>query len=958
MKEKIALYLKRLRAFALGEGKNIFFTCLFYALWLAAFLFTSTDFSLERFPKRMIGMGSFYNYDVGTRLSLFYKCGALIVLVIIVLYSLALLIRKFKPGIFTSSEIKIVNYTSLSGIFFFLVLLMGFENYYCLELLYFIHKLMLAALLIQLFKGGRNVSVSLYAIILSLAFSLYFFIADISVVCGTPDLPDFLITTFIISLILIGIKIFAKPFNGYYNAASERWSFVLLPLTLAPLIAVLKDEIFLVLKGKGNDPDLALIFLLLWIIPVLMIFFRYKKSKKDPGTISMFRLVSHSYFPLLILSLLTYNLYNYRIVNSPEAFEAANKYLPLMEFNRWGVVPILEKFNSHVLSDFFFSSIYVFFNGMQGMEMELYDFLVNVINGILYYYLFLFITRNAYIALFTVLFFPFYIALSPNQHAFMIIGIFAIWRLSAQKTSLKNYLLFFWTFIFLLIWKIDVGFACVFLLPISWIFYSLFVAKQKPDLKLLLKAAVVTAAICGVFVAIIALSRHIDVIRRARYVLGYLDSAQTYGYTFLGDANAVSYKMLYYVFPALIIITLLALMLRYREMNISRKQKLAYLSMFMIIVYYIINFQRGLVRHCLYENNDGYLVSFGYIILSFSPFIFFHRAKIYARFAGFCAISFFALTNYKHPQIHASESMYENLGNKLKRSELTHVAEVKDRVILVGDGKPWPDLVKFLSKNLGDKETFIDFTDHPMLHFYTQKITPSFFFQNPICSHTDYLQEAYVDDLKHYDIPYVVYSMYDSKNPPEIGPNSFMHYKITEYLNQHYHPYLTINNFNVWKRNGLERKDTEGEDLQADLSMAVIPEQVIVSLPHTWGTYDKVVDQEKVLFEAEKSITLHPRTEDTISLPDAIDKSSGNTVLFEAISPTEKVEWMGIKLISNGKTEAGISFEITASAASKKYAVRISSTYKWYQSPIKKLVISTTSPKPVIINNFRITKAL
>jgi hypothetical protein len=215
-----------------------------------------------------------------------------------------------------------------------------------------------------------------------------------------------------------------------------------------------------------------------------------------------------------------------------------------------------------------------------------------------------------------------------------------------------------------------------------------------------------------------------------------------------------------------------------------------------------------------------------------------------------------------------------------------------------------------------------------------------------------------VDDLKHYDIPYVIYSMYDEKNPPEIGPNSFMHYKIAEYLNQHYRPHLTINNFNVWKRNGLDRNDKEGWDLQTDLSMAVTPEHVIVSLPHTWGSYDKLVNQEKVLFEAKKSITLNPHTEDTISLPDAIDKSSGNTVLFEAISPTEKVEWMGIKLISDGRTEAGISFEVNASATGEKYAVRVSSTYKWYQSPIKKIVISTTSPKPVIINNFRITKAL
>jgi hypothetical protein len=714
-----------------------------------------------------------------------------------------------------------------------------------------------------------------------------------------------------------------------------------------------------VMKGKGHHPSLALIFFLLWIIPCIMIFFRYRKSGKNLKFISLSRLVSHSYFPLLILSLFTYNLYNYRIVNSPEVFEAANKYLPLMEFSRWGIVPIFEKFNSHVLSDFFFSAIYMFFNGMQGIEVELYDFLINVVNGLLYYYLFLFITRNAYIALFNVLFFPFYISLAPNQHPFMIIGIFVLWRMSSQEVSLKNYLVFFWTMIFLLIWKIDVGFACIFLLPLSWIFYTTFVSKQKPNLKLLLKAAVITAVISGILLFIIAFTGHFNILRRVRYVLGYLDSAQTYGYTFLGDSKAVSYKMLYYIFPVLIIIMLLILLARYREMNVSRKQRLAYLSIFMIIGYYIINFQRGLVRHCLYENNDGYLISFGYVILAFSPFIFFHRSKISTRFAGFCAISFFTLTNYKYPQIQSTESMYENLGGKIKKSELANVKEVENRVISTGNDKPWPDLVRFLSHNIREKETFIDFTDHPMLHFYTKKITPSFFFQNPICSHTDYLQEAYVNDLSHYDIPYVVYSKYDPKNQPEMGPNSFIHYKITEYINQHYHPYITTNNFHVWKRNGLERNDTTGENFQRDRSMAVVPEHVITDLPHTWGTYDKLVGKEKILFEAKKPITLKPGIADTISLPDGLDKSSGNTILLDIKFQAPKAEWMGIKLADiSGKIEAGISFEIISSPNEEKYAVRVSSSYKWYQSPVKKLIIGTTSPQPVIINRFRITKAL
>ena len=66
-------------------------------------------------------------------------------------------------------------------------------------------------------------------------------------------------------------------------------------------------------------------------------------------------------------------------------------------------------------------------------------------------------------------------------------------------------------------------------------------------------------------------------------------------------------------------------------------------------------------------------------------------------------------------------------------------------------------LISFFKTELKGKETFIDFANMPMLYFFTQKQTPSSFYQNPMTLHNDFLQTNFIENLGHYQTPFLLF---------------------------------------------------------------------------------------------------------------------------------------------------------------------------------------------------------
>ncbi len=1015
-----------------SAGRSVVFTSLFYALWLIISVVSSANFDIHSFSGRMIGVATMQNVDVEARVGLFYKCIFLFLASFLVFTLLAYFIFKKRPAILNSIELRIINYTSIAGIFFFLFKLLNVEMYETIEVVYFLQKLMLATLLIRLLVQKENkISLQHFSIILSLSFAFYFFIADVNNLLGYVNNPDFYIITFIIAvLLLISLSIFLNR-SAVINSSKQLTllTYSLLPLILLPFLSVLKDEIFLICKSNKIILSSQLpIYLLLFIIILIWTFLRYKLGKKKELR-SQKEIVARNYFPLLIFSLTAYLSYSYYTEYYDEIFESGNVYLPIMEHQLFGTLSPVEKLNTHLLSDYFFSYIYAFFNGLNINEITLYDFILAPLSYTLYYFLVKYLTRNEFIALLCVLLFPFAEAILPEGFCFAVLGIFALIKLINQQQSLKNYLVYFSTLVFLLCWRIDLGYNCLLTMPVVLLYYHFFNEKNKIQWKILSKAVAIVGGSVIFLLGLFSLIRQTNLFSKVAYLFNYCVSAQSYGYHAVGDTTLTNVKIHYFVFPVAIMMLLILAGIKYRQFNKTRSQRAAQLSFLFISLFYLINFNRGLIRHSLFEGMDAFVSSFAYIILSASVFILFRKNSHFVKCLLFFSTAFFLVNTYRVPEPKGMKNIFERLIVKIKSTKNISLASINNRVSNAPGQKAerYSQFVDFINKNTNKDETFLDFSNRPMLYFFTKKATPSYFYQTPLCIQNDFLQERYIEDLSQYKTPYLLFQGVSDVGYDNMDgvPNSLRHYRMAEYFYNNYSPYVIVDNFCIWRNNktkdcnkrdtisryiaGIDsnhvdfvettfeikrgksysvklsysRKieteaflmtnkkmiDLKLKDLNETESYAIIEAKegkykfaassaghglkscfVIESdyvpdyfsertlaydfqkLPYVWGTYDKKLPEEKILFEKNTD------AKQAISIPEKIDRTTGNTIIVSCKNNTDKIQ----KAIlffgsSNDKTKTSIWFDVFPSDKEEKYAIRISSIYKWYSGKVNEI---------------------
>ena len=111
-------------------------------------------------------------------------------------------------------------------------------------------------------------------------------------------------------------------------------------------------------------------------------------------------------------------------------------------------------------------------------------------------------------------------------------------------------------------------------------------------------------------------------------------------------------------------------------------------------------------------------------------------------------------------------------------------------------------LAHYLKNNLKEDETFIDFSNTPMLYFYAEKEVPSFFYQSPQNVHSIKLQKDWINRLENFKVPLIVMR----HSPPEWWdatdgvPNEIRHYAFSDFLYQNYFPFNETDGFEIWKK--------------------------------------------------------------------------------------------------------------------------------------------------------------
>lgn len=763
----------------------------------------------------MIGEAALHGYDIQKRVTAFYFSGAIFFVFFILFLVIAWLLQLFSENIWKNPETKIINYTSLAGIVFCFFNVWQNNLFASFELLFCIQKTVIGVFILKFFVEKDNekkelINCSFYSIAFVLAFALFCLLLELLSLAGIPLKIDLFISIFVIVIIFA----IGKIIYGKYHSTDETkitlniLANVFVPLAFIPFVSFLKDEIFLILiRHQQYFFSERILYSLFIFILLFCCYWRYKKIKKKNITPlkSNEQLISKRYFPIFIVSVFTFALYNPFINISTEMFEAGNRYLPIMEFQKFGVVPIFEKFNSHALSELFYSSIYVFFNGLHGREMFIYDFLNTVLWSFVVYTFLNSFFRNPYIAFFLVCFFPLTEILLSDYSCISLLTIFIIAKIINEKPSLKSYLLLLFFLVFLLLWRIDIGYPAIVASVIIVLIY-LFSRKQfSINKKYLFQALSLTSVFIIGALLLIGWCRQINVFDKLLSALNYLASAQTYGIVSLGDFSMNSFKIQYFIFPIIIILILLFILVHFKKLTISKSQRFVIISFLFLIVYYLVNFQRGVVRHSFFEGHDNSLSSFSFFIIPAAiVFLFINKSKIHS-FCLFVLITAFLIMSYKYPSPAFFQNVFTRVYDKTTKGSRLEFQKGGSRLIDTSNYEEtnYGEFKNFVSNKLNSDETFIDFSNSPMLYFFTEKITPSYFYQNPLTIHNDYLQNKFIDEVKKYNAPYLVFSHMPKGYWDNVDgvPNTLRHYRMAEYFYSEYSPFIIINDFCIWKKN-------------------------------------------------------------------------------------------------------------------------------------------------------------
>lgn len=463
-----------------------------------------------------------------------------------------------------------------------------------------------------------------------------------------------------------------------------------------------------------------------------------------------------------------------------------------------------------MLSETFTIFLYALFNKLTGLQPLIYDFMIPVGAACITYFIIKDFTHNSYVALFTVVLFPLVKDLTVTFFP-VILAVYVLYKIIYRPPSFKNYLLLLCTCLFLIIWKIDIGIAGDISIMTVLTIYA-FSKTIQLNIRLFLTALAVFFA--GVLLLyFLFLLKGINPVSALLNEYNYLSSAQSYGYTGLSNTNPDKvFQMQYFIFPVAALLLGIYIIFHFKNLRTSKNSKFATICLLFCIVFYVANFQRGLIRHSFIEDTDVFLSSFIFFILGGSVYLLCIRRSQLVKFLLFFFASFFLITGFKYPECDPYV-VYESMHSKLNSfSQIQPQPHINREIDSSGQQDSFEEFQNFVSKELKTDETFIDFSNEPMLYYYTKKITPSYFYQNPDNLHNDYLQQTFIENLPNYKAPLLIFETtfppgaWFWDNPDGI-PNPLRHYRIAEYLYQQYEPFAIMENLCLWKRKNWSLKN-------------------------------------------------------------------------------------------------------------------------------------------------------
>lgn len=782
------------------ESHHVLFSA-FLALSCVFALVSQYDFSISDFSGNHIGRATLDDFNIGSRVRLFYISGGILIASFFFFnYGLNYLRKLIKREL---TDPSILTFLSVFGIVLLAASLFKIKIENSLNVLtsLFVLVFLFSAFGRLKFSNENNEAEIRNSILQSLLISLslpFFFKDAFTLILGRP------VRLFYNEWIIYSSVLFIICWYLINRGKKEVGSKITLLLSSLGITSFLSREILMILKLRF---DLSLnhgfIYISLLIIAGIVVFFlfsqRIEKMKKNDVLFSS---------ALLYLSGMTLLAFHNYIIEQPnEMFELANPVLSLERFFNWREWPILQAFNSHLIFEIFFGFIYALFNGYVGLEFLTYNSLHFLIQYIVLYYFLSSLLKSKMLTLILLLLFPVIPAVFHVTFTICLIFPFLIKRYSDNPGSL-NFFLLTSMMLFMMFWKIDFGVGALIAVPITLLILTINGIIPR-NLK---QWGLVSLVLVSLIVLAFPLCILLGIPLWDNFILAYhyVNSAQAHGLTNVSHAGNFIHNSQYFLFPVMVIGLLTYIVFNIK--SLFEEKRFEVLSLLFLIFFYLTNFQRGLVRHGL-TAGDVWLSSFVFLIIPASIFIlplssFIQRFRI----PIFLFLMFFMSAAFKYPGITGIDFFGEKAFSRFSERDtlfsepLTLSGRIIEDTTFVKD---LAELVTFFNDHLSAEQTFFDYSNSPMLYYYTHRKVPSYFNQPLLSSQDVYLQQKLIDRLKNEDVPFVIYSSFPNSwfDEQDGVQKNVRHYLIGEYIHREYEPFALVGKYSVW----IQKKLNAGE---------------------------------------------------------------------------------------------------------------------------------------------------
>lgn len=562
---------------------------------------------------------------------------------------------------------------------------------------------------------------------------------------------------------------------------------VCVPLLFVPLSFIITSETQYMLLTHGYEVSLRSLLLYSTTILCTISVFLFLTTKKD-ASINHTKLMKYWYFPLCVVTLSIFTLWQPSMFIDDDLLHPANSLVPAQQLLQFGKIPFIDFWVTRGLRDSLPSTLFMLFAGEQhAINSFIWFQLISQLTYLfILYFTFTKLVRPVYAFFLTFFFSQIVCEHSGWYNSLMLLPLLFLPWTMRNITFIRAACIWFLAAI-VFVWMPSAGKATI--LGLCLVFFI----KGLQDIKVVVCKVlpVFFTVFGGLGLIFIALTLFKDGNIFDRIIEIYSVTCLEHGaHAYNSIVSQPSLNVIWYYIVTPLFFAGICWLFIWRSISSQPipATHWMYLGMAASMVFF---FTRSFGRHCLIEKN--YLMVFTFILIGLLPLIRPFKQRIYLP-AWLFVPAIIIMFSYKNFVFIPSEA--------LKIPLVSWNNDTIERINYTDNYKP---IIAFLQQQLKGKETFIELINGHGLYVYTNKRNP-FYLQNISLYATDNAQKVLVKHLqKEFDegnIPLAIV------NSPFWGgcidgmASTANHYRVAEFIYTHYLPYKNILGFEVWAAKG------------------------------------------------------------------------------------------------------------------------------------------------------------